>query len=371
MPQVAAPIDGSIAVLDAGALHVARAGQIETHPANGSRPLAHMLEHAAKAGIDQLWLTPAWVEARGLPAAIELASHEHTFTTAATEAGWTLRPGGLARWISARRDRERGYDAVYVGLPGYDTDTELRTATDGRVMLEALTYFERATRQRYLGHPLRTSARILKTSNPGKPLAPLELPECAEDRRLEWEYAWMAAPSLEETDGRHVHAYDRNGAYLAVCSSLTVGAGKLYHCPSVPVVDAKKAGYWLARIEYRTEHPAGWLPDPFHDDKHPAGAFHWRTSQTMALALELGASIECREAWMWGQTQRPLERWYGRLKDARYALADASKYPNREAAELAAGIVKSCYTRMVGRLTAHLATKTMARCTGPTFGTRS
>lgn len=123
-----------------------------------------------------------------------------------------------------------------------------------------------------------------------------------------------------------LHAYDKNGAYLAACSSVELGLGELEHVewrsPFAPF-NARLPGYW-----------------------RPAGSSHWLPTPMAARFAEEQDAPAFAEAYVWGRHGRALTHWYERLRDARYALQGHDERPYR----LALGAVKESYTIAIGWL---------------------
>jgi hypothetical protein len=357
---------GRLAVLDQGALWIANGGAAHAFRENLPDPsacsAASLLELARCLEIAQLWLHPSWTRAAGLPEElIDPAAGRpvsvrngipHPFVDEATAAGWDSRPAGLAPWLHAFQPGT--YGAIDLVLPQYDRRGDFwQDAADGETLLLALVYFDQATGVRYRRSPEASSSALLRELHQRRGgirmEAPEELPPPALDSRTEWDCMWARPPLPAELAVPYVHSYDKNGAYLSVCGSLSVGAGSLVRSvPAVPF-DKRRPGYWRAAITLPADELAAVVPDPFHREGREAGKDAWYSTPTIGLACEIGARVYILESYTWTAQHRPLEPWYKQLRDARTTLAtDTASYPQRAAAALALRAVKLAYGPLLG-----------------------
>jgi len=134
--------------------------------------------------------------------------------------------------------------------------------------------------------------------------------------------SWLREPAAT-TPGAYIHAYDKNGQYLAACSSLELGMGGLTH-ETAPTFDKRVPGYWR------------------FDDT-------WYLTPEAAYLRESDALDQPSEAYTWTRHGRALVKWYECLRDARTVLmADES-----EAGALAYITLKQTYRVAIGWLTGY------------------
>jgi hypothetical protein len=302
-----------------------------------------LLDLMARMDVRQLWIHASTLAGLGLPAELPRGENgrprddvPHPFFAAA--GGWDIAGPALRWWYRARRDGL----SLQIAIPAYNVlkgnwggcwDTP---ATAG-ALLVALSAFSHALGMLPVGGPGRTGEallrRLLRTSPTGRELTAITPPPPALAGRREGDLAWMRPLTDAERAAGFVHSFDRNAQYLSVMGSLSVGIGEPeYRTGPDLAFDRKLPGYWHAVIT--AELPAN-LPDPFPCD--PAG--RWYTTPTLELAAQLGARITLREAYVWPEHSRLLERWYRIVREARLTLSG----PAREA-------VKALYTQFIGHL---------------------
>lgn len=165
--------------------------------------------------------------------------------------------------------------------------------------------------------------------------------------------AWVAPFGAEHVGG--LHAWDVNAAYLAVAGDQDLGVGDPEPLP--PDSDPERVtGYAFLQVR---AHPAGsaWnglhLPSPFgskppHLGRAAGVVTGWWAAPHVALALNLGWSVDILGGLSWPERHRVLRYWAKRLWDARMELSDAERYPDRVVAAAATAVVKRIYTQGIG-----------------------
>ena len=321
-------------------------------------------ELIAQERITQLWLHPSWCMAAGLPACSDKSANEgieHPFTAGEWNREWTIAKAGLLTpWLKFYRSGERG--TVAISIPHLDSRVSWDEAPDARTLLAAILAYREATGGfAYRSGPGATScgmlAKLHRDSNLGLDLAaslmPEDFPPPARQPGLTPQFAWLRPlTETERANGRYVHAYDKNGMFLAATSSLACGFGIPAQFSPAPVFDKARAGYWLARVTFPDGLKWRDLPHPCYTgpkQKNPANNFHWYTTPTLSLAAEFGARIKASEVWLYPETHLPFVPWYRRLRDARTSLTDGAAAGD-VAAGVALGAIKSTYTQGIGWL---------------------
>jgi len=357
-----------------------------------------LLTLARQHGLTQLWIHPSWaVDVAGLPDRIVgpdghriMPSRNpgdadncmaHPFVTEDAQ-GWDIQPHGLAIRLHAFT-RGIAKSAIDLYLVGYGD--VMSDAPDGKALALALDYFRRAVGIPLSGSTGTTSGHLLTQLHSGKPgaialVAPAQLPPPALIASLESDTSWARPLTPDERQRRYVHGYDKRSMYLGACASLALGHGNATHVErpdpsSAPITfDKRTPGYWLAHVE-GGDTANGLLPDPIRPTLRTSSAaaqmgapdgYQWLTTPTLALAVEIGATLDIQEAWVWQTAHKPLEPWYVRLRDARLALlpgdaGDARRYPNSDARALALAQVKGLYRAQSGRFNAAFYADAVAR----------
>ena len=365
----------TLAVLDTAGLWIARPGATSYTRITEGVPLADagasaadILALARRERIDQVWIHPAWARAASLPDRLVTREERHNgaphpFIDAASAAGWDVRPMGIAPWLYTF---QRGtWGAVALAFPHLDSRTPWADAADGRTLLAALMRYRAALGYDYRRSPGATGTGLIRDLHVGNrtaldltaSAAPSDFPMPARVSGLARDLAWIRPLTAEEAARRYVHSYDKNALYLGACSSLALGFGVPEH-RTAPADGALtfdgSPGYWRAAVQY--DAPA-LLPHPFLPGGMPdrrerePGAVRWYLAPALALAAELGARVDVREAWVWPESHRVLTSWYERMRGARTTLQDASAAtPTDPATAIALRAVKATYTQTIGWL---------------------
>lgn len=175
------------------------------------------------------------------------------------------------------------------------------------------------------------------------------------NRNLEPDFDWTRPPTQEETGRAFVHAYDRNGSYLAAMSNAVLGVGAPDHHPQGLAFDPKRAGWWLVEIPEPDNTMAPNLLDPtgsaLRGKQSAAGRPRWVTTAALTYATTtLGMDVDVLEAWVWPRERsgRLLEPAYRHLSAARRQL-QALGGPDAAAVER---LMKALYKQFLGWLIA-------------------
>ena len=169
-------------------------------------------------------------------------------------------------------------------------------------------------------------------------------------------FNWTRRPDAGEQQLDYVHAFDRNGAYLAACSSVLLGLGRPQLYENGCAFDDRRAGWWLIDVPAHEEWRWPSVLDPAG---RSAGTQQWVTTTTLAYAVkEEGFTPQVHRAWLWApeQSSRLLEPWYRVLRDARNTLLDSDD----PQAPVVLEMVKQIYKRTNGWFAAAAAKGTPA-----------
>jgi hypothetical protein len=136
---------------------------------------------------------------------------------------------------------------------------------------------------------------------------------------------------------------DGNSQYLRAMASMVCGVG-LPEQVERPTFDKRLPGYWLVSYRMADDWPAtlpfpGWPLAP--------GLEGWLMTETVAFLIEIGATVEIKEAWLW-RGGRALDRLQERLRDGLYFLK-AEKAKGTPGAAGALSAIKFAYKQGVGR----------------------
>lgn len=300
---------------------------------HAGRTVRELLDKADRDNLDQLWL-------HGWPTPPELG-----------ELGdWTVNWRAGDWWIRAYKpggkDRNIAIPALNTDAGRWESWEEAETA---EALHTALLLYVNAMGQLPQRSPGSTAHRLLRSLHTGKNAKPIPLTEPMPSHikgatpPLIWE-APDAAHRL--SSNLYLHSYDKNGMYLATCSSLAlpVGSPAFVNGGAIPALLAGRLppGYWHGFLH----PPAGrYVAElPVIDPGPKRGG--WYPTPTVALAREWGYQLDIAEAFIWHDTARPLEPWYKHLRSARTALIKAEE--EEPAARIARAAVKSVYTQGMG-----------------------
>lgn len=204
--------------------------------------------------------------------------------------------------------------------PALDTAAPWRDAATPQELRSALQLFNDALGRPYAYSPARTGAVLADATMP-RPRqaveewpAPATRPNTVSDPSMVRELADVPA-------GSWLHCYDKNAMYLAACSSVELGLGRLEH--RVLTTFNAAPGYWQRNNRWYTTPELQWLI--------PQG--------------ESGSVFT--EAFVWTDHNRALRNWYERIRDARAVLMDAAAIRTPGAA-LALRVLKLVYVMTIG-----------------------
>ena len=277
-------------------------------------PIAHigdLYERATRLGLEQVWVTLDGMRTLGLPEELRRGEERaaHPFIADAPKelrifSGDRQNPHRLTAWLELE---PRGRAALSVSLPAYyaHADAAWGLDTEASTLLTAVHAYAAAVRRPYKWSARRTGENLLaETSKPRmqrEAVADWPAPALSTDGDIE--LTWMRALTPVERERRYLHCYDKNGQYLAACSSVELGLGELTELAgssAEPVAfDKKLPGYWLLPIDGRE----GWHCTPW-----------------VVRAMEQGSAGPITRAYVWRRHGRALEHWYERLREARTAL---------------------------------------------------
>jgi len=267
-------------------------------------------------GLRQLWLTPAALEACGLPADVGRRPYRvrHPFLEApgrAVPEGQTALAPRLSCWGG-------GLAPFELLVPQWDAHSPWRALTYAPALLAELVDFTDATAMLWRGSGAVTSDAWLRTYY-GKRLEPMDWPPPAEED-LEPDLRTTREPFPTEARARYLAAFDVNGMYLSAASSLALPAGQYVHRPPIEVVWRARPGYW---------HFAGrWVTTP--------------TAAALAPGFPGAPGEVYDDAYAWLDYHRYLEPWYRTLRDGRERLLETG-------AGVALQALKAVYREGVGR----------------------
>lgn len=309
--------------------------------------------------IGQVWVHPSAHELLGLPERDETISPaEPVADPWITEAAGVTtgdptqhddgRVDGLTAWMNLSPVDGATTGRRAVAVVAWESRAEWTRTRDGRELLAGVEAFAGALAAggqerdaRYYWSPNETSGAVLRTSlaavrHPvtgvwGPPV--LEMDRAGFDDhgciageggtggegrfRLPRAQAVRGLLDEEDTGGKWVHAFDRNGAQPGVLGALILahncgdGAGPLWVAKERPTVTAaavkRTSGYYLARLTGRGRLDARMLPDltrVWPDARRDDDAA-WITGEWLTAVLEAGAAVEVVRS----VTARSVERW--------------------------------------------------------------
>jgi hypothetical protein len=154
----------------------------------------------------------------------------------------------------------------------------------------------------------------------------------------------------------YVHSWDKNSMYLAACTSANLGTGDPVY---INGEELEMHYEETLRRWYDGKRPGMWRID-LHETPYPFNPLYnldgrtlqeWVTTPLLKLLFALGARFSIREAYIWPEYHRVLDKFASRIWDARQELkTDAAKYPHAAGRELAYYSMKRIATAGVGLL---------------------
>lgn len=327
---------------------------------------------ARRAWPGQVWITPAALEAFGIPVggedlpddtrergeALRRLTKGTAFITDAIASGWQLGGAGdsLATWTRVWRtdsDRRGVWVTLMPGMddPAWPADARmpiLRDNPDHSTLVRRLSLFAGALHAPFTMSASTTGLDLmvdLRAKDRERMFTVVEnLPWAATLSTTEADLNWSRKPTAEEAELTYIHAYDRGGSYAAGIAGLELPIGEPVHHPegSAIAFDKKTPGYWRILVpeagDWRMPHPLnprGRLPE------QPI----WITTPGLEFAIEQEYNPEILEAYTWPEHGRVLDPWYDRVRDARTALD--TEDPDAQAAR---NQLKALYTFTIGML---------------------
>lgn len=162
---------------------------------------------------------------------------------------------------------------------------------------------------------------------------------------LEDDFNWTRKPTDDETRHELVHAYDRNGSYLAGVSGTYFGLGEPTHFASGHEFVKNKQGYYRVQLPQREDLDPR-MPSPFgHHNDERLGRDAWVSAPTLEIANEIGLDLIVHEAYIWETSHRSLDSWAKYIDTARTEL-DTPDVDD----QAARSIIKSIYVRAIGSI---------------------
>ncbi len=199
-------------------------------------------------------------------------------------------------------------------------DVAFAGALDGYTLLAAVETFNRALAWPFRYSPGATGRHLADAlaPRPRQPVADGDWPAPALNGGLTNPPTMIRLP--DDPRGRYMHTYDKNGMYLAACSSVELGLGGLVERHDA-LLDTSLPGYWE------------WLPR------------EWYATPGAEMLEDLNtAPVPFESAYVWTEHNRALRPWYERLRDARATLQSDGSLEGR----IALAVLKNVYTAAIG-----------------------
>lgn len=296
---------------------------------------------------------PATVAALlGLPDGIgpvtwDKGSGAHPFTDAAREDGWDIHPQGLAPWMTAFREGEKGNGGSVV-FPGWnssvegwrDADAEHVAATLALVKAKAGVDYHR-TPQTTMGH-LVASVERKHTRTRG--LVAITSPDIRYG--LSGIYAPPLAPGVE-LEGMWLHLYDVNKQYASACRGTDLATSAYEHQDHPEVPRYPLPGFWRLRIDVTELRPRSGLR-PVVDPARIKGRTWdgWVPTPTLVLLRDAKRKFDVLEAWVSPTKRRFLDEPMGIVTAGVAELRKLSKEAG-DPEHTASDILKTSYASWV------------------------
>ncbi|HLZ25055.1 MAG TPA: hypothetical protein VKQ30_23280 [Ktedonobacterales bacterium] len=372
-PSVAAAgepdADEIIGVMDADTLRLSDGRCIALNPlALGDGRLYTFLlaRRACQLGIAQLWIHPSWPGVLDDEVPGHLTAQYGAWVIGAKQPHWRVC-FQVGTYTSA---------GTIIVSPALDARAPWARARTAEELLAALCAFRAATGLSYRRSPGLTGVDLIrdvhgydrtgarKRGVRGRPLR-LDVPGTLPDpvtNNAELPRIWMRDLTRDERRAKYLHSYDKNGAWLAACSSLALGFGQPEHTypgdgrydALAHPRDAKTGaqlpyppGFWRAHIATRTLPIRPELPPLISTGAQAAETQVWITTPTLQLLYDLGIETCVTEAYIWPTHHRALEPWYKRLRDGRTQLMTQCTH-NAPGAEVALKTLKLSYAAATG-----------------------
>lgn len=258
----------------------------------------------------------------------------------------------------ARGQGENGR-AVHLGYAEHNNRWDLDGVENPVQLLGALSYLEDALGMEVKYSPSSAGKHLMQSTNETKErstwLVSVDLsqyPPVEQTRVID--VFWKRPLTERELGNSHFIAADKNSMYPASCTSVLLGTGEPEHRER-PVFDMKKplAGVYLCSITGTSDFNGVDLPHPTD-----GRTYGWFWTYTVKLLHEVGYTVDIEEAyvWPWERSHTILRPWAELLWNARASLdsknplCNSTRYPSKEARELAYNAVKPVLNMSIGLL---------------------
>ena len=362
-PQLDAGAHEVIGVMDFSRVLTSDHRVIPLRPAalgDGSMYTFMLAWRCLQLGIAQLWIHPSW------PGVLDDDVPEHL---TATYGRWTIG-NTYPHWRVCTCAGHYQPGGTAIVSPALDDRAPWREAKTADELLAALVQYRDACGLSYRRSPGLSGMDLIrdvhgigrdgkrKPDAKGRPLQ-LDLPGTLPPvctNAAEVPRKWMRPLSEGERRRTYLHSYDKNGMYLAACSSLALGMGEPVHTRPgdgryeglAHPCDARTGkrlpyppGFWRVHINADTLPIVNGFPAPVSPPRRGESQV-WITTPTLQLLYDLGVESCVTEAYLWPTHHRALEPWYKRLRDGRTRLMHAAS-DDTPGAALALDIVKLTY----------------------------
>ena len=159
-------------------------------------------------------------------------------------------------------------------------------------------------------------------------------------------------PLGEVDNGKYIHCFDKNSAYLAAMQDLYCGSGDPIHREINQWMTAKRplqeGGIYRVRMNNGSRFNGEELPLVFTKE--------WCTTEQLNFAYEHYAGVFIYEAYVFEESHKIMRDWSIKLWAARTSLRDAEKYPYSVARKNAESAVKQIALIGAGKLAAEYET---------------
>lgn len=338
-------------------LHSSGRRQLVTASVN-TTSVPSILQAAIEHNLHTVWVTPGDVLNYWTPERAQDSTD--TWDIKITTARNPVR--GLPdfiRGVSGRRKIGNYQDKrqVTICYPQWNTYqwniNEIPEAADPIACLAAIHYLETAIGIPLHHNPGITGRNLIAETNstnsrPSWVVAPTADLSNLGDLSVGYDFAYQRGIDPTDMSGRpmYLHAWDKNSMYLGAGSSVELGTGNPVYINTHGIeealkqwYDGKRPGYWRVDLH---EKPA---LNPLYEGQE------WVTTPLLKLLYAMGAKFTVREAWVWSEHHRILDKFATILWDARQGLKeDTAKYKHEGGRKLAYYSIKRIATAGPGML---------------------
>ena len=234
-------------------------------------------------------------------------------------------------------------------IPGWS----LAECENPKTLLTALLYLERSLGVT-LGGPGYTGIELMRATTANHPHYWRTGAADVIPAHIETDMIWHRPLSVQEQLSKYLHLYDGNGKYLAACTGAKMGVGIPQHYlpnPNVEEIEQhilkNQPGVWSIGLEQGVPEYARYHI-PIGPDTDPR---FWAYTPVVAELMREGYRFVIYEGYLWEEWHETLRAWAELLWKVRQDLkTNESKYPNREAAQIAAKMSKIIAVHGVGWL---------------------